>query len=262
MNNEKLTLSIIFPTLNEGENLKFLIPEFINVLVQLEVETFEILIIDDGSTDDTQEVVSLFDSSSVKLIQRNSKPSLPMSIWDGIEDSNLNYVMWLDADGSMSANDAGVLIEKQKENLNAVIVGSRFVEGGGYKGTLLNQKNKLYNSLKNLRNSEDSFTAMYLSLIFNKFLSLISTNSVKDMTSGFIIGKKEYFSIIPFKKAFYGDYFVYLINELNHKNIEIIEVGYQCGLRMHGMSKTGSSLVGLVRLGRPYIKAALKSRRS
>ena len=47
-----------------------------------------------------------------------------------------------------------------------------------------------------------------------------------------------------------------------HKNIEIIEVGYQCGLRMHGMSKTGSSLVGLVRLGRPYIKAALKSRRS
>ena len=42
----------------------------------------------------------------------------------------------------------------------------------------------------------------------------------------------------------------------------LIEVGYQCGLRMHGMSKTGSSLVGLVRLGRPYIKAALKSRRS
>ena len=262
MNNKNFTLSVIFPTLNEGENLKFLIPEFLKVLEQSDIESFEILIMDDGSTDNTKEVVNSFDSSLVKLIQRNSKPSLPMSIWEGIEYSKLNHVMWLDADGSMSANDAGILIKKQQENLNSVIVGSRFVEGGGYKGTLLNQKNKLYNSLKNLRNSEDSFTAMYLSLIFNKFLSVISANLVKDMTSGFIVAKKEYFSITPFKIAFYGDYFVYLINELNKKNIEIIEVGYQCGLRMHGISKTGSSLLGLARLGRPYIKAALKSRRS
>ena len=30
------------------------------------------------------------------------KPSLPLSIWEGIEKSKSEYVMWLDADGSMS----------------------------------------------------------------------------------------------------------------------------------------------------------------
>ena len=55
----------------------------------------------------------------------------------------MQYVMWLDADGSMSAKHSGELIKKQKNNLDSIIVGSRFVEGGGYKGTLLNEKNKL-----------------------------------------------------------------------------------------------------------------------
>ena len=30
MNEKKLAISVIFPTLNEGENLKFLIPDFIS----------------------------------------------------------------------------------------------------------------------------------------------------------------------------------------------------------------------------------------
>ena len=262
MSNKEFSISVIFPTLNEGENLKFLIPDFISEFNDLGIEDYELLVVDDGSTDETENILIEINDSRVNFIKRKTQPSLPLSIWEGINLAKMQYVMWLDADGSMSALHSGELIKKQKINLDSIIVGSRFVEGGGYKGTLLNEKNKLYNALKNLRNSEDSFIAMYLSLVFNKVLSILSTSPIKDMTSGFIIGKKEYFSIKPFEKAFYGDYFVYLINELNKKNIEIIEVGYKCGLRKNGVSKTGSSLFGLFKLGRPYIKAAIKSRRS
>ena len=42
--------------------------------------------------------------------------------------------MWLDADGSMNADSIKKLLEKLNENTENVIIGSRFVEGGGYKG--------------------------------------------------------------------------------------------------------------------------------
>ena len=44
------------------------------------------------------------------------------------------HVMWLDADGSMNADSIKKLLEKLNENTENVIIGSRFVEGGGYKG--------------------------------------------------------------------------------------------------------------------------------
>lgn len=262
MINENISLSIIFPTLNEGDNLKYLIPEFANLLKGSNFQKYELIIIDDGSTDNTKDVVEELQKKEINLtfINRDSKPSLPLSIWEGIEKSKSEYVMWLDADGSMSPKDSLVLIKQQLKNLDSVIIGSRFVKGGAYKGTLLNEKNRLFNTLRNLNNSEDSFLAMYLSLLFNKSLSLLSKNTVKDMTSGFIIGKKEYFVYKSFQKAFYGDYFVYLVNDLISKDIEIIEIGYECGLRKYGVSKTGSSLFQLIKLARPYLKAALQSK--
>ena len=42
----------------------------------------------------------------------------------------------------------------------------------------------------NIINSEDSFLAIFLSLVFNKVLSFLLPINIKDLTSGFIIGKK------------------------------------------------------------------------
>ena len=53
-----------------------------------------------------------------------------MAIYDGINKSNYEYVMWLDADGSMPATTIKDLISLQSENLDNVIIGSRFVKGG------------------------------------------------------------------------------------------------------------------------------------
>lgn len=262
-----MEISVILPTYNEAENLTILIPK-LEVLIKENVPKFEIIVIDDNSIDNTNIIMMKFQDKykNIQFINRQSEPSLPLSIYEGILSSNYKYVMWLDADGSMSPGSVLKLINKQKLNLDSVIIGSRFIEGGGYKGVDLNGNKNIFNTLRNIYNSEDSILSVALSKIFNIFLSIIMKSPVKDMTSGFIVGKKEVFldqNIFKcFNQSSYGEYFIYLINELKSMNINLIEVGYICETRMNGVSKTGTNYIQLIKRGFPYLIAVFKIRRT
>ena len=263
MNKNLIDLTIILPTINECQNLKILIPEIVRNIDEATINKYEIIVVDDGSTDETDDLINNFNNSNknIKLLNRQSEPSLPMSIYEGINKSNYEYVMWLDADGSMPATTIKDLISLQSENLDNVIIGSRFVKGGGYKGIQEIGKTSFFSALANVRQSKDSVSGMIASTLFNKLLIFILKSPIKDLTSGFIIGKRQYFVEESFSKSSYGEYFVYLMTDLMKKNINIQELGYICETRIHGESKTASSLVQLFRRGVPYIKAAIISRR-
>ena len=263
MNKNLIDLTIILPTINECQNLKILIPEIVRNIDEATINKYEIIVVDDGSTDETDDLINNFNNSNknIKLLNRQSEPSLPMSIYEGINKSNYDYVMWLDADGSMPATTIKDLISLQSENLDNVIIGSRFVKGGGYKGIQEIGKTSFFSALANVRQSKDSVSGMIASTLFNKLLIFILKSPIKDLTSGFIIGKRQYFFEESFSKSSYGEYFVYLMTDLMKKNINIQELGYICETRIHGESKTASSLVQLFRRGVPYIKAAIISRR-
>ena len=263
MNKNLIDLTIILPTINECQNLKILIPEIVRNIDEATINKYEIIVVDDGSTDETDDLINNFNNSNknIKLLNRQSEPSLPMSIYEGINKSNYDYVMWLDADGSMPATTIQDLISLQSENLDNVIIGSRFVKGGGYKGIQEIGKTSFFSALANVRQSKDSVSGMIASTLFNKLLIFILKSPIKDLTSGFIIGKRQYFLEESFSKSSYGEYFVYLMTDLMKKNINIQELGYICETRIHGESKTASSLVQLFRRGVPYIKAAIISRR-
>ncbi len=259
---ENINVSIILPTYNEEENLLFLIPELLENLNTVSDLVYEIIVVDDNSTDKTEEVVRTIikKNDSVKFVLRQGKPSLPLSILEGIKVSKYEYVLWMDADGSMPAFVASQLIEKLKSSRNQVIIGSRFVKGGGYKGINSDGNNSIVNVIKNIYKSEDSILAVFLSRIFNLALIFLLNSKVKDVTSGFITGKKDYFKDNCFTKANYGDYFVYLMSDLLKKDIPIHEIGYICLTRKHGKSKTANNIFDLAIKGWPYIKAAFISR--
>ena len=256
-------LSVVLPTLNEAENLKILIPDIANSLEDIQIENYEIIVVDDNSSDNTDQVMKIImkENENIKFIIRESENSLPKSIWNGIDESQYMYVMWLDADGSMGGSVIKELLNRLGSNKNSVVIASRFVEGGGYKGALLNEKKSFVRSMLNVNKSKDSVTATILSSMFNKLLHFLSGSPVKDMTSGFIVGRKKYFIKGVFDISNYGEYFVYLMNYLEKNNISILEVGYVCGTRLNGVSKTGSSLLQLLKLGYPYLRAARISKR-
>ena len=129
-------ISIILPTLNEGENINFLIPELHKLINRKEINDYEIIVVDDGSTDNTTNIVGnlIKQNININFIQRQHPKSLPLSIMDGIKVSKYKNTMWLDADGSMDILSCEVLIDNFLKNDTFAIVGSRFVDGGGYKG--------------------------------------------------------------------------------------------------------------------------------
>ena len=188
----KNELSLILPTLNEYKNLKFLIPQIVNMLLKNKFKHYEILVVDDGSTDNTEQLIREFNQHNpkIKFITRESKPSLPLSIWSGVEQSNFENVMWLDADGSMHVLAIEKLINIYFEK-NEPVIGSRFVDGGGYKGVKDLDNQSFLKAIINVGKSEDSVLGMVASMVFNKFLNLIFKSEIKDLTSGFIILQKK-----------------------------------------------------------------------
>lgn len=254
----QINLSVVLPTINEAENLQFLIPNIYEISKSY-ISTIEIIVVDDGSTDKTEDVILNLQKKykNLKLIKRTQQPSLPMSIWEGVDLATQEFVMWLDADGSMTIDGVKSMIWKLKQNPTSIVIGSRFVENGGYKGIKKDDSNIL-SAIRRVYISEDSVIAVLLSKIFNSFIRLFINSGVKDVTSGFIVGKKEYFSEMPFKIASYGDYFIYLIRDFKSKNINMIEVGYICETRKSGVSKTGTEFKILFKRALPYFKAAFK----
>jgi glycosyltransferase involved in cell wall biosynthesis len=253
------SLSVILPTLDEEENLKTLIPNIQNLLQKKFLKEYEILVIDDGSTDNSENLVKQFDTK-VTFFKRTEKNSLPMSIGDGVKLSKFKNVMWLDADGSMNISAIESLLDKFSENIDSVIIGSRFVQNGGYKGIEKSGETSFFRAMYNVRKSNDSILATILSKIFNNILYLILPGKVKDLTSGFIVLNKKFINHRIFSVSNYGDYFLYLINDLVKNKVNIIEVGYLCETRVHGNSKTGSNIFQLINRGIPYITAAVRCR--
>lgn len=258
---KELDLTIILPTLNEGRNLAFLIPDIFKNMEDSKF-TFHILVIDDNSTDNTLEVINNLSQNydNLSLYVRTTHRSLPLSIWDGVNIANSKYVMWLDADGSMDGSSVSLLLKQFEKSTDKAIIGSRFVKGGGYKGVRGSSEKNFLKVLLNVKNSKDSVAGMVASIIFNKILYYIFNSEVKDVTSGFIVLKRDYVNKAVFQNIEYGEYFIYLVKDLLKTNIEIIEVGYVCLTRNYGESKTASSIIQLIKRGIPYIKATISSR--
>lgn len=96
MNENKIFISVIIPTFNRAHYL----PEAIQSVLGQTFQNFELIIIDDGSTDNTKEVVSLYNTaypSKIKYIYKENG-GVASARNEGIKNAQGNYIAFLDSD--------------------------------------------------------------------------------------------------------------------------------------------------------------------
>lgn len=124
---EKL-ISIIIPTYNRSEYLT----ECLNSVLNQNYKHWECLVIDDGSTDDTEQVVKRFvnSDSRIKYFKRtrNYKPGGCGARNYGLDLSTGDYINWFDSDDVMLPEFLEYKIEILEPQLNMMIASHTVVD--------------------------------------------------------------------------------------------------------------------------------------
>jgi glycosyltransferase involved in cell wall biosynthesis len=138
-----MQVSVIIPTYNRAKRLKKAID---SVLAQ-SWQNFELIVVDDGSDDNTAELIEKYNTDIVYIRQENSGPAAARN--RGIEKARHNLLAFLDSDDWFAENKMETQIEAMDQNPSYLI--SHTDEIWYRNGQFLNQK------LKHKKNSGDIF---------------------------------------------------------------------------------------------------------
>lgn len=121
-------LSIIVPAYNEENLIKTSLKRLTNVEFPIDAE---IIVVDDGSTDDTLRIANEFKEKSKKdmLVFRKKNEGKGSALREGIKKARGDIVTFHDADLEYDPQDLKMLLnELLKFDKNVVVYGSRFLK--------------------------------------------------------------------------------------------------------------------------------------
>ncbi|PCJ51045.1 MAG: glycosyl transferase [Gammaproteobacteria bacterium] len=156
-----LSVSIIIPCKDEQSSIGSLIEE-----LQANTVFNEIIIVDDGSTDNTQDILKQY--KDIIVIKNPYSKGNGAAIKSGARKAKSDLLLFMDADGQHKPEDIPNLIAGIHEGYD-MVVGARASK------------------------SQASLPRLIGNNFYNKFASLITGHKIKDLTSGFRVCKKDLF---------------------------------------------------------------------
>lgn len=98
----KNKISVIIPVYNQekyiGRCLRSLLDQSVNI------KDYEIVIINDGSTDNTSYALNLFSGNNIKIINNEKNKGLPFCLNQGIKYSQSEFIIRVDSDDYVNKN--------------------------------------------------------------------------------------------------------------------------------------------------------------
>jgi glycosyltransferase involved in cell wall biosynthesis len=123
-------LTVLIPVYNEEDSIVKTIDEIGRALRGSFIgEKFEIIVINDGSTDSSRQVLDGVDDPLVRVLHRPRNRGYGASLKAGLRKAKNDYVAITDADGTYPNAEIPVLFQRCLDNELDMIVGARTGEG-------------------------------------------------------------------------------------------------------------------------------------
>ena len=208
-------LWVVVPALDEADNLRELVPRIVT-----EVEAYSpegrVLVVDDGSTDDTGKVMAALMADhpcvEVEAFRHNHGKAAALQVgFRRAVDGGARTVVMMDADGQDDPRELGRLLERLEDGAD-LVTGARL-------------------------DRQDRFVKRTTSKLYNRTTSVLSGAPGRDFNSGLKAMRAEVAADVS--PMLYGEmhrYLTVIAHGLGHRVAEIPVAHHE---RVHGSSKYG-----------------------
>ncbi|XP_057291723.1 dolichol-phosphate mannosyltransferase subunit 1-like [Hydractinia symbiolongicarpus] len=139
----KSKYSVLLPTYNEKDNLPLIVWLLVKTFTESKIN-YEIIIIDDGSPDGTQDVAKqlsdIYGDDKILLRPRAKKLGLGTAYIHGLQFATGDFVIIMDADLSHHPKFIPEFIALQQKHNYDLVSGTRYIGDGGVYGWDLKRK--------------------------------------------------------------------------------------------------------------------------
>jgi len=179
---EKLSISVVIPAYNEERRIGKTLRKVIKYLNKKRHD-YEIIVVDDGSRDDTAKVVGFFRNKRLMLLQNRKNCGKGFSIKRGMLAARKKYLLFSDADLSTPIEELEKFV-KLKDKYD-ILIGSRALKRSEIR-------------------IKQPFYRVMMGKVFNLMVNLTVVRGIKDTQCGFKLFKKDAAKRIFRKQAFRG----------------------------------------------------------
>lgn len=151
------SLSVVVPARNEALNVGGLLDELNHELAQLQLPFCEVIVVDDGSTDETPRLAADRDA---KVVTHATGLGNGAAVKRGIREAKGEWILLLDGDGQHPPHELPAMVEMIERQHHDMVVASRGGRGGSLHRNFANQ-------------------------VYNRLGSYVSGRKIPDLTSGF-----------------------------------------------------------------------------
>lgn len=203
-------VSVVLPAYNERPNLAELVPETLEVLRGAGM-TFEVVVVDDGSTDGTRELMRKERDPDVVYLRMRRNAGKSAALSAGLANVKGEYVVLMDADGQDDPAEIPRLVEALAGDDGPDLVTGR----------------------RAVRN--DRFVKRTTSKLYNRVTTMVTGVQGRDFNSGLKAMRRE----LATSLELYGELHRYIPVLAEWRGFTVGEVDVAHHERRHGTSKFG-----------------------
>jgi glycosyltransferase involved in cell wall biosynthesis len=220
-------ISVVIPAYNEEKTIGNVISETISVMESLKLP-YEIIVVDDGSTDDTGQIAGRYKAT---VLSNGKNQGKGYALRKGFQHAQGNIIVTIDSDGAHRPKEIPDLVHPLLNGFD-IVSGSRFLGRG-----------------------RDSTSRLNLlgNFLFNITIMILTRKLVTDSQTGFRAFKKEFLQKISLESCSYEIEAEMTVKGLKNGFV-FKEIPISCKKRKYNISK-----LKILSDGTKILRAILKS---